>query len=608
MDKNSPTPTSKSPNKETQAMAIQNSPEWFNELKESYTAGERSAFILHLNTADYAVPGITLVTFLVQVLAKNREIVAFYNRSGGITFPNKGMERLGKEVMGLEDKGSQGNSGRKDNMLAALGVASGDQGEGELPKAPAAALPLLEKLLVSENKSTAVIIEYADALLPASDMSFMSPDDRTSLVTLQRWGRDPKIMNSGNLLILICGNLADLHPALRSASSRFKAVELPLPDRDARKDFLTWYREAKPESLKIKSEVLDEQFASMTAGLSLVHIEDILLRAETTGSMTMSLIREAKTSIIEQEYAGLLDIIEPGGGFETVGGMELLKAWSRREIIDPVKTNRTNDVPKGVILVGPPGTGKTFFVSNLAKEIGFNAVSLSMENILGGIVGTSERNLSKALSVVRSLSPVLVFVDELDQSDISARGNNSGNPVAKNLFSQLLRFLGDEGNRGKVIFFGASNRPDFIDPALMRFGRTDAIIPVLLPDEIERTAVIKAQAKAQKIGICDEAVEIIVENSVDYSGADLAAICIKARKTASAARRTTINLDDAKAAVKSIRPVTLRDARYYTLLAIKTCTEADLLPERYAALLDDQQAVVDEIEELKPQRREKRIL
>ena len=189
-------------------------------------------------------------------------------------------------------------------------------------------------------------------------------------------------------------------------------------------------------------------------------------------------------------------------------------------------------MPQGVIFVGPPGTGKTFFVKALGKEIGFNAVALNMQNILGGIVGTSERNLARALSVVKSLSPVLVFMDELDQSDVSARGNNSGNPVAKNLFSQLCSSLATRTTAASVVFFGASNRPDLMDDALLRFGRIDAIIPVLLPEEPEREAIAQATARSLGVNLVPNAAYQIASNSDKYSAADVAQVVIKARKIA----------------------------------------------------------------------------
>ena len=179
-------------------------------------------------------------------------------------------------------------------------------------------------------------------------------------------------------------------------------------------------------------------------------------------------------------------------------------------------------------------------------------------------------------------------MDELDQSDVSARGNSSGNPVAKNLFSQLLQFLGDPGNRGKVVFFGASNRPDLMDDALLRFGRIDAIIPVLLPEEPERLAIAQATARSLGFTITAAAAEYIAVDSDKYSAADVAQVVIKASKIV---KRTsndpTILTEHAQAAARTLRPATPAKADYFTMLAVQACNDTELLPPRYAALLDD---------------------
>ena len=219
-----------------------------------------------------------------------------------------------------------------------------------------------------------------------------------------------------------------------------------------------------------------------------------------------------------------------------------------------------------------------------------------MQNILGGIVGTSERNLARALSVVKSLSPCLVFMDELDQSDVSARGNSSGNPVAKNLFSQLLQFLGDPGNRGKVVFFGASNRPDLMDDALLRFGRIDAIIPVLLPEEPEREAIAQATARSLGVNLVPNAAYQIASNSDKYSAADVAQVVIKARKIAAREGRDWIGELDAANALRALRPATPAKADYFTMLAVQACNDTELLPPRYAALLDDRGKLQESIQ------------
>ena len=174
----------------------------------------------------------------------------------------------------------------------------------------------------------------------------------------------------------------------------------------------------------------------------------------------------------------------------------------------------------------------------------------------------SERNLARALSVVRSLSPCLLFMDELDQSDASGRGQSSGNPVAKNLFTMLLRFLSDPTNRGHVVFIGASNRPDLIDPALLRFGRVDAIVPVLLPEIADRAAIAHAAAESQNIALDSDAAALIASNSERYSAADVAALVTKARKIARNAGRPFVAPESAHQAIDTLRPATTKQADY----------------------------------------------
>ena len=243
----------------------------------------------------------------------------------------------------------------------------------------------------------------------------------------------------------------------------------------------------------------------------------------------------------------------------------------------------------------------TYFARALAREIGFNAVSLNLENILGSLVGESERKLQQFFNFARALAPVLVFLDELDQSDVSRRGNSSGNPVAANLFSAMLRFMGDETLRGKVIFLFASNRPDLIDPAMMRSGRIDAIIPVRLPGEAARYGIVLAQARTQQIAIDEDAARAIAAFTKKYSAADLMAIVKKARKLTTGREPRRITLDEATRALKSLKPSSPQLADWYTMLAVRACSDTDLLDEDEAALKDDPRALQSKIKELQPQ-------
>jgi transitional endoplasmic reticulum ATPase len=232
-------------------------------------------------------------------------------------------------------------------------------------------------------------------------------------------------------------------------------------------------------------------------------------------------------------------------------------------------------------------THNTYIVRAIASEANFNAISLNMENILGGIVGTSERNLKQALDLARSISPVILFVDEIDQSDMSRRGNTSGNPVASNLFSALLRFMGDPTLRGKVIVFFASNRPDLLDSALTRFGRLDETIPVRLANEEGRLGIIQTQVRLQKFSIEEDAASHLARHSEKFSAADLEAVVSHARKLAKRNRATTISMTEAILALQHIRPETPQIADYYTLLAIQACKNRELLEPEEIDLLEN---------------------
>jgi SpoVK/Ycf46/Vps4 family AAA+-type ATPase len=227
----------------------------------------------------------------------------------------------------------------------------------------------------------------------------------------------------------------------------------------------------------------------------------------------------------------------------------------------------------------------------LAGAVGFNAVALRSENILGGIVGESEQKLKTFFGFVRSMAPCLVFMDELDQSDMSRRGTGSGNPVASNLFNQMLQFMSDETLRGQVIVIFATNRPDLIDRALLRFGRMDAIIPVLLPDEAERGAIIVAQARTQGAAIDVGAVAALAAATPQYSAADLGAVVRKARMLARREGHAGITPALAQQAMTLIRPASPATADYDTLLAVGACNDAELLPPEYAGLLTDRAAL-----------------
>jgi len=240
----------------------------------------------------------------------------------------------------------------------------------------------------------------------------------------------------------------------------------------------------------------------------------------------------------------------------------------------------------------------TFFARALAAELGgWSVVAFRPEKIEQELVGRSERNMEMFWDFCIALSPTLILFDEIDQTNVSRRGTNSGNPVASNLFNQMLDRMSDETLRGKIVGLFASNRPDLIDPALLRFGRMDAIIPFLLPEADERAGVLQSQAAMQGVRIESDALTRLTAGTEGATQSDLAAYIAKARRLAERSGSDAITVAEADLALRYIRATSPAVADFYTLLAVNACTDSEFLPERYAQKLSDRQQLADEIEQ-----------
>ena len=562
-------------------------PAWVQELTSKYGSGVAHAFLLHFNIHDYVVPGASMRTYLAKMLA-NRGIVAFYNRADGITFATPSMREKFMDLLALKKT--------IDPALAALAAVQGNQ-EQELPKASSAALPLLVKLLKLGNpddKLAAVIIEHAETIVPAADVAMMSAEDRTLLVLIEQLGRDPEIMRSGNPVILLTSNLSDLHMAIRSASSKFEAIRVPLPDRRARLEFIGQYRE---KNQKTVWEPTEEQLANATAGLSLIHIEDIFLRAEQEGELMWELVRERKWDIVASEFGEILEILEPRFGFEMIGGLEHVKHFFQDSVINPMRTGNLKRVPMGVLLTGPAGTGKTAVAEAVAFEAKVMCFILNPAKIFGKYVGDTERNLDHALNAIDASEQAIVFVDEMDQS--VGRGSSGDSGVSNRFFKRLMEFMSDTGHRGRTIILAATNRPDLLDAALRRPGRFDKKIPFLIPDDIERKAIFEVMARKYGLQI-REVPASCIKATEGWTGAEIELVTVKAVEVMEDEGKSP---EDALEYAMTVISPSTADVEFMTLLAVRECNDKTLLPPKYQKLIEKRDELEAQIKEKIPEQR-----
>jgi len=181
-----------------------------------------------------------------------------------------------------------------------------------------------------------------------------------------------------------------------------------------------------------------------------------------------------------KEFNEVIEVFDTKGfSLEDFAGQDDIKTYFKEVVIDAIRNDDLDIVPKGVMLMGPPGTGKTFFARCLAGDAGINFVEFKMSKILGKYVGESEKSMEKALSVFRALAPVGVFMDEIDQSLSRGKGDDGGSSVNSNIFGMLLAEMSKPENRGKILWMAATNYPNNVDEALKRAGRFDKKIPYL---------------------------------------------------------------------------------------------------------------------------------
>jgi SpoVK/Ycf46/Vps4 family AAA+-type ATPase len=275
------------------------------------------------------------------------------------------------------------------------------------------------------------------------------------------------------------------------------------------------------------------RFASDTSGLTLIGIEDLLQQASQSqeGRLKREQVVQLKRDRLQQESGGMVEVVDPHRTLDDIGGYKHLKDRIREIVHDlrsPSKLS-AQTIPMGVLFLGPPGTGKSIVAEALAGESGLNMVKLG--DFRGKYVGESERNLSRVFSVLESLHPVIVFIDEIDQA-LGRRGAEAGDGgVDRRIFGRFLEFMSDTTHRGRILWIGAANLPGNIDSAFKRPGRFDLILAFTRPDSTSRADIIKKILEGKLRDVEEVAVRLsgddyssLAQKTPDYTGAELEAI------------------------------------------------------------------------------------
>merc|ERR1711937_869999 len=404
-----------------------------------------------------------------------------------------------------------------------------------------------------KNAPSIIFIDEIDSIAPKRDKTNGEVERRivSQLLTLM-----DGIKQRAHVVVMGATNRPNsIDAALRRFGRFDREVDIGIPDAIGRLEILRIHT----KNMKLADDVDMEQVAAETHGhvgadlaalyseaalqqirekMDLIDLEDENIDAEVLDSLAVTMenfryaMGKSTPSAIRETVVEV-----PTVTWDDVGGLENVKRELQELVQYPVEHPEKflkfgMNPSKGVLFYGPPGCGKTLLAKAIANECQANFISIKGPELLTMWFGESEANVREVFDKARQAAPCVLFFDELD-SIAKSRGGNAGDGggASDRVINQVLTEMDGMGSKKNVFIIGATNRPDFIDPAVMRPGRLDQLMYIPLPDEGSRLSIFKANLRKSPIAP-DIDLEHLARVTKGFSGADITEICQRACKLA----------------------------------------------------------------------------
>ena len=398
-----------------------------------------------------------------------------------------------------------------------------------------------------ENSPSIIFIDELDAIAPKREETNGEVERRTvaQLLTLM-----DGLKSRGQVVVIGATNRPDsLDPALRRPGRFDREIEIGVPDSEERKEVL----EIHTRNMPLADDVDLDKIANTTHGFVGADLEslckeaamrvvrrilpeiqndeeipkEVMEKIVVTGDDFKNAQKEIQPSALREVLVQIPDI-----KWDDVGGLEDVKQELKEAVEWPLKHPETFQrlgirPPKGTLLYGIPGTGKTLLAKAVASESEANFISVKGPELLSKWVGESEKGVREVFRKAKQASPTVIFFDEIDAIASTRSGNDTDSGVTKRVVNQLLTEMDGLEELEDVAIIAATNRPDILDAGLMRPGRFDRHIQVKEPDEEARISIFKVHTKGMPLAD-DVDIKKLAKNTEGYVGADIEAVCREA--------------------------------------------------------------------------------
>lgn len=561
--------------------------EFLREAGRIINAGQSRSLILYGNVHDlFALHDsdrttyVNLSTLLQRQWSTSSHIVITYEPNGLIRIPDEHKEALAEawdKLRGVEDRRDAAIKemlGHKMDKPAPDLDSRIREAIGDTLKA----MEILRQLTIASRDGhisahLILLIENADYILPEGTIASLSEKDRLRVGHVQEWFSDPAFSDGGDSVILIAEAYSQLNHRITHLPQTL-SVEIGAPERDERLAYIAWFKQSLPSDKQMPAGLTADELASLTAGLSLFALRQLLKGAvyREEPISHADVISKVEDYIVDQIGGDVVEFKKPEHSLADVVGASRLRAFLQEHFIPRLRSEGA-DALAGAAVAGPIGSGKSFIFEAVAGELGI--VVLTIKNVRSQWFGQTDVLFEKLRRVLKSIGRALIFIDEADTQ--FGRVGANDHPTERRLTGKMQELMSDPKMKGKITWLLITARIHLLSPDLRRPGRAGSlIIPVLDPvGDDQRAFATWAVEKALQEPVTEELLDKLGGLTKGYSAAMYAGL-----RGELLSRGEKLTYEDVVAIIEdSIPPAIEQTRRYQTLQALVNCTRKSLLPD-----------------------------